>query len=137
MGLWFCLLRRSPMGIHATSGGAHRPNPLYGLRYLLSNGYASFVVLGGVFLCVTGAEALYAEHGAFRPPPIRLAWSVVVFPSLILNYAGQSAIVLDGASTSDNIFYRLCPEALLIPFMFWQRLQRSLPASRSSPERSR
>jgi KUP system potassium uptake protein len=92
-------------------------NPLYGLRYLLSNGYASFVVLGGVFLCVTGAEALYADMGHFGPRPIRLAWSGVVFPSLILNYAGQSAIVLDGASTADNIFYRLCPEALLIPFI--------------------
>jgi KUP system potassium uptake protein len=92
-------------------------NPLYGLRYLLSNGYASFLVLGGVFLCVTGAEALYADMGHFGRRPIRLAWSGIVFPSLILNYAGQSAIVLEGASTADNIFYRLCPEPLLIPFI--------------------
>ena len=83
----------------------------------MSNGYASFLVLGGVFLCVTGAEALYADMGHFGPRPIRLAWSGVVFPSLILNYAGQSAIVLEGASTADNIFYRLCPEPLLIPFV--------------------
>jgi KUP system potassium uptake protein len=92
-------------------------NPIYGLRYLLSNGYASFVVLGGVFLCATGVEALYADMGHFGPRPIRLAWSVIVFPSLILNYAGQSAIVLEGASTANNIFYRLCPEQLLIPFV--------------------
>jgi KUP system potassium uptake protein len=92
-------------------------NPLYGLCYLLSNGYASFLVLGGVFLCVTGAEALYADMGHFGRRPIRLAWSGIVFPSLILNYAGQSAIVLEGASTADNIFYRLCPEPLLIPFI--------------------
>ena len=92
-------------------------NPLIGLRYLFSNGYASFLVLGGVFLCVTGAEALYADMGHFGPRPIRLAWSGAVFPSLILNYAGQSAIVLEGAPTADNIFYRLCPEPLLIPFV--------------------
>ena len=66
---------------------------------------------------MTGAEALYADMGHFGPRPIRLAWSGVVFPSLILNYAGQSAIVLEGASTADNIFYRLCPEPLLIPFV--------------------
>ncbi len=118
MGLWF--LSIAVLGIwgitrHPTVFAAL--NPLYGLRYLLSNGYASFLVLGGVFLCVTGAEALYADMGHFGRRPIRLAWSGVVFPSLILNYAGQSAIVLEGASTTDNIFYRLCPEPLLIPFV--------------------
>jgi KUP system potassium uptake protein len=92
-------------------------NPFYGLRYLLSNGYASFFVLGGVFLCVTGAEALYADMGHFGSRPIRVAWSGIVLPSLVLNYAGQSAIVLDGAPIGDNIFYRLCPELLLIPFV--------------------
>ena len=66
---------------------------------------------------MTGAEALYADMGHFGPRPVRLAWSGMVFPSLILNYAGQSAIVLEGASTADNIFYRLCPEPLLIPFV--------------------
>ena len=118
MGLWFLSIAALGLwGIMQHPAVLTALNPLYGLRYLLSNGYASFVVLGGVFLCVTGAEALYADMGHFGPRPIRLAWSGVVFPSLILNYAGQSAIVLDGASTSDNIFYRLCPEALLIPFI--------------------
>jgi hypothetical protein len=79
--------------------------------------YASFLVLGGAFLCVTGAEALYADMGHFGARPIRLAWSGLVLPSLILNYAGQSAIVLDGAPVTDNILYRLCPELLLIPFV--------------------
>jgi KUP system potassium uptake protein len=92
-------------------------NPLYGLRYLFSHGYASFLVLGGVFLCVTGAEALYADMGHFGPRPIRLAWSAIVFPSLLLNYAGQAAIVLAGAPTSDNIFFRLCPQSLLLPLV--------------------
>ncbi|MGH6848134.1 MAG: potassium transporter Kup [Methylocella sp.] len=118
MGLWF--LSIAVLGIW---GITRHPavlaalNPLYGLRYLLSNGYASFLVLGGVFLCVTGAEALYADMGHFGRRPIRLAWSCIVFPSLILNYAGQSAIVLEGAPIADNIFYRLCPEPLLIPFV--------------------
>src|SRR5262249_43055396 len=64
-----------------------------------------------------GAEALYADMGHFGSRPIRAAWSGIVLPSLILNYAGQSAIVLDGAPITDNIFYRLCPELLLIPFV--------------------
>ena len=88
-----------------------------GLHYLLSNGFASFLILGGVFLCVTGAEALYADMGHFGSRPIRFTWSIIVFPSLLLNYAGQSAIVLEGTPTTDNIFYRLCPELLLIPFV--------------------
>ena len=92
-------------------------NPVYGISYLLSNGMTGFLVLGGVFLCVTGAEALYADMGHFGARPIRIAWSGLVFPSLVLNYAGQAALVLEGAPTSDNIFYRLCPSALLIPLV--------------------
>jgi KUP system potassium uptake protein len=118
MCLWF--LSIAVMGI---AGIVRHPsvlaalNPFYGLHYLLSNGYASFLILGGVFLCVTGAEALYADMGHFGSRPIRLTWSVIVFPSLLLNYAGQSAIVLEGTPTTDNIFYRLCPGPLLIPFV--------------------
>jgi KUP system potassium uptake protein len=66
---------------------------------------------------VTGAEALYADMGHFGARPIRLAWSAIVFPSLLLNYAGQSALVLEGVPTSDNIFYRLCPPVLLVPLI--------------------
>ncbi len=93
-------------------------NPFYGLKYLFSGGLTSFLVLGGVFLCVTGAEALYADMGHFGATPIRLSWSAVVFPSLILaNYAGQAALVLEGAPTDGNIFYRLCPAPLLTPLI--------------------
>jgi KUP system potassium uptake protein len=92
-------------------------NPIFAISYLHSSGVTGFLVLGGVFLCVTGAEALYADMGHFGPRPIRLAWSALVFPSLVLNYAGQAALVLEGAPTSDNIFYRLCPSALLIPLV--------------------
>jgi len=92
-------------------------NPAYGLSYLFSHGFTGFLVLGAVFLCVTGAEALYADMGHFGRRPITLAWFAVVFPSLILNYAGQAALVLEGAPTDGNIFYRLCPQPLLIPLI--------------------
>ena len=92
-------------------------NPLYGVRFLATGGAKGFLVLGGVFLCVTGAEALYADMGHFGKGPIRAAWNFVVFPSLILNYAGQAAIVLEGAPTDGNIFYRLCPAPLLTPLI--------------------
>jgi KUP system potassium uptake protein len=92
-------------------------DPRFGLDYLSRGGFQGFLVLGGVFLCVTGAEALYADMGHFGPRPIRLSWSLVVFPALILNYAGQAAIVLAGAPTEGNIFYRLCPGPLLTPLI--------------------
>ena len=118
MALWFLSIAvLGILGIFRHPAVFAALNPLLGLHYLLSNGYTSFLVLGGVFLCVTGAEALYADMGHFGRRPIRLAWSGLVLPSLFLNYAGQSAIVIDGASTADNIFYRLCPEPLLIPFV--------------------
>jgi KUP system potassium uptake protein len=87
------------------------------LSYLFSGGFTGFLVLGAVFLCVTGAEALYADMGHFGAGPIKLAWFAVVFPSLILNYAGQAALVIDGAPTDGNIFFRLCPEGLLLPLI--------------------
>ncbi|CAL75357.1 potassium transport system, low affinity (KUP family) [Bradyrhizobium sp. ORS 278] len=92
-------------------------NPSYGLSYLVSNGATGFLVLGSVFLCVTGAEALYADMGHFGAGPIKLAWFAVVFPSLIINYAGQAALVIDGAPTDGNIFFRLCPDGLLLPLI--------------------
>jgi KUP system potassium uptake protein len=88
-------------------------NPIYGLSYLAHGGWTAFAVLGGVFLCVTGAEALYADMGHFGARPIRLAWSGLVLPSLVLSYAGQAALVLSGAPSSNNIFYQLCPLSLL------------------------
>jgi KUP system potassium uptake protein len=93
-------------------------NPMVGLRYLFSGGgITTLLVVGGVFLCVTGAEALYADLGHFGRAPIRLAWSSLVFPALVLNYAGQAAIVLAGAPIEGNIFYHLCPKPLLLPLV--------------------
>ena len=118
MSLWFLVI--AALGIW---GIAQHPavlwaiNPRYGLQYLFSGGFTSFLVLGGVFLCVTGAEALYADMGHFGAKPIRLTWSFLVFPALVLNYAGQGALVLSGAPTSDNIFFRLCPPVTLLPMV--------------------
>jgi len=93
-------------------------NPVVGLRYLFSGGgITTLLVIGGVFLCVTGAEALYADLGHFGRVPIRLAWSGLVFPALLLNYAGQAGYVLAGAPTEGNIFYHLCPAPLLLPLV--------------------
>ncbi len=118
MAVWFAVI-----GILGIWGIAQHPavlaalNPVAGLTYLFSAGLRGLLVLGGVFLCVTGAEALYADMGHFGPRPIRLAWSALVFPSLVLNYAGQTALVLNGAPTADDIFYRLCPRAMLVPLV--------------------
>jgi KUP system potassium uptake protein len=118
MALWFVTI-----GALGLWGIAQDPwvllaiNPLYGFHLLVANGLKGFLVLGGIFLCVTGAEALYADMGHFGKRPIRFAWSWVVFPCLVLNYAGQCAIALRGEPIANNIFYRLCPEPLLIPLV--------------------
>lgn len=118
MAVWFAAIAvLGILGIVRHPAVLLAVNPLYGLTYLFSHGYAGFLVLGAVFLCVTGAEALYADMGHFGARPIRWAWSGIVLPSLLLNYAGQSAMVLQGTPTTDNIFYRLCPEPMLIPFV--------------------
>src|SRR5262249_27961507 len=116
--LWvFSLAMLCLFGVMADPSGVFSVDPRHALRFLFSGDAGAFLVLGGVFLCVTGAEALYADMGHFGTRPIRLAWLMLVFPSLVLNYAGQTALVLNGASTTDNIFYQLCPSLLLIPLV--------------------
>ncbi len=118
MTVWFlCIAALGVWGIARHPAVLLAIDPRYALTYLFSSGTHGFLVLGGVFLCVTGAEALYADMGHFGARPIRVAWSAVVFPSLVLNYAGQAALVLQGEPSSDNIFFRLCPSALLIPLV--------------------
>lgn len=118
MVLWFVVI--AVMGI---AGIVRHPrvleaiNPAYGVHYLFSHGFHGFLILGGVFLCVTGAEALYADMGHFGPRPIRVSWFAIVFPALFLNYAGQAALVLDGEPKDGNIFFHLCPAPLLIPLV--------------------
>ena len=118
MLIWFaCIAALGVYGITRHPSVVLAINPFYGIKFLANGGAKGFLVLGGVFLCVTGAEALYADMGHFGKVPIRRAWNFVVFPSLILNYAGQAAIVLEGTSTQGNIFYQLCPSLLLTPLV--------------------
>jgi KUP system potassium uptake protein len=93
-------------------------NPFVGLSYLFGHGFTGFLVLGGVFLCATGAEALYADMGHFGARPIRLTWYGLVLPTLVLNYAGQTAVMVEGKVVSgSNPFFLLCPESLQIPLV--------------------
>ncbi len=88
--------------------------PGYGVRFLWENGLTGFVILGSVFLAVTGAEALYADMGHFGRNPIRAAWLCLVFPSLALNYLGQGALALHRHIGSGNPFWLMVPE-----FAYW------------------
>ena len=84
-------------------------NPAHAAGFLAENGLASLIVLGSVFLAVTGGEALYADMGHFGRRPIRLAWGVLVFPALTLSYLGQGALVLADREAADNPFFLMAP----------------------------
>jgi len=90
-------------------------NPVHGVQYLATHGFHGFLVLGSVFLAVTGAEALYADMGHFGKRPIRLGWHTIVIPALALNYLGQGAVVLRDPSAIENPFYAMVPSFLLFP----------------------
>src|SRR5580765_6637348 len=92
-------------------------NPLHGLTFFQANGWHGFVVLGAVFLVVTGGEALYADMGHFGPKPIRLAWFSIVLPALFLNYLGQGAMLLLDPSKAASPFYFMAPRWGLLPLV--------------------
>jgi KUP system potassium uptake protein len=91
--------------------------PWYGISFLLSNHLQGFMVLGAVFLSVTGAEALYADMGHFGRRPIRLTWVLLVLPALLLNYFGQGALLLAFPAESHHPFYGLVPSWAMIPMV--------------------
>ncbi|WP_454720956.1 MULTISPECIES: potassium transporter Kup [Cupriavidus] len=92
-------------------------NPLYGVRFLTEHSLQAFIVLGSVFLVLTGAEALYVDMGHFGRRPIRFAWFVLVMPCLMLNYFGQGAMLLRNPEAISNPFYLMVPQALLLPMV--------------------
>ncbi len=92
-------------------------NPLYAVSFLTANGWIAFVVLGSVFLCVTGGEALYADMGHFGHKPIKLAWFSTVMPALMLNYLGQGALLLINPAAAENPFYLMAPRWSLYPLV--------------------
>jgi KUP system potassium uptake protein len=92
-------------------------NPLYGIAFAASHGLVGLIVLGLIFLAVTGAEALYADLGHFGRRPIQTAWLGLVFPALAFNYLGQGALVLAHPEAIENPFFRLYPEWALVPMV--------------------
>lgn len=114
--VWFLVL--SVSGIHGISQNPQvleALNPLYALHFLTSHGATSFLILGSVVLAVTGVEALYGDMGHFGKSPIRTAWFILVFPSLILNYFGQGAIILAEPESIANPFFHMFPDWALYP----------------------
>ena len=119
MTVWFITI-----GVLGLGGVVSHPgvlaalDPRYGLAYLFTHGFTGFLVLGAVFLCATGAEALYADMGHFGLRPIRFAWYGLVLPMLLLNYAGHAAAVVEGAVATDaNPFFVLCPAPFQVPLV--------------------
>lgn len=116
--IWFITL-----AILGISHIAHNPivlkaiNPFYGLHFLYQNGWRGYALLGGIFLVVTGGEALYADLGHFGKKPIRLSWFLVVLPSLVLNYFGQGANLLLHPEAIANPFYLLVSGWFSYPLM--------------------
>jgi KUP system potassium uptake protein len=92
-------------------------SPHYAVNFFVRTGWPAFFALGSVVLCITGAEALYADMGHFGKKPIRAAWFGFVMPSLLLNYFGQGALLLSDPKAVENPFYLLAPSALLLPFI--------------------
>jgi len=118
MLVWFVVLGvgglaqilNNPMVLWAVS-------PTYALGFAIEHTHIAFITLGAVFLCVTGAEALYADMGHFGKHPIRLAWFCLAMPSLALNYFGQGALVLSDPKGADNPFFLMFPEWSLMPMV--------------------
>jgi KUP system potassium uptake protein len=92
-------------------------SPAYALDFVFNHYGIAFITLGAVFLCLTGAEALYADMGHFGKTPIRLAWFGLVMPSLVLNYFGQGALVLADPAAAANPFFNMAPDWALIPLV--------------------
>ncbi|WP_245502114.1 potassium transporter Kup [Bradyrhizobium betae] len=118
MLMWF-----STIAILGLVGIVHHPhvlaaiNPVYGVRLVTEHGFLGFTLLGGVFLALTGGEALYADMGHIGPNSIRTAWYGVVLPALVLNYAGQIGNFLDVPDLEANPFFKLAPTWSVYPLV--------------------
>ena len=118
MMLWFIVI--ALLGVVSI---AHHPgvvaalDPRYAVRFMAHSGSAGFMVLGGVFLCITGGEALYADMGHFGKGPIRVSWYGIVLPSLLLSYAGQTAFLLDKGTVTGNPFFQIAPSWSIYPLV--------------------
>jgi KUP system potassium uptake protein len=118
MMLWFVVLALLGIANIVQQPGILRAlNPWYGIALLTSAPWQGFVMLGAVFLAVTGAETLYADMGHFGRSPMRTAWLYIVLPALLLNYFGQGALLLGDPAALQNPFYRLVSSWGLYPLV--------------------
>ncbi len=118
MLLWFVVI--ALLGVVAIArhpGVLAAIDPRYGVRFLIASGRNGAMVLGGVFLCITGAEALYADMGHFGKGSIRRAWYIIVLPALLLSYAGQTALLLDKSTVMGNPFFLIAPSWSIYPLV--------------------
>ena len=100
--------------------------PHHGIEFFIRNGWHGFIVLGSVFLVVTGGEALYADMGHFGKQPIRLSWFFVALPALVLNYFGQGALLLNNPEAVANPFYLLAPQWATLPLVILATLSAAI-----------
>ncbi len=118
MLVWFVVI--ATLGVCAIS---RRPqvlaalDPTHAVRFMMHAGSRGLLVLGGVFLCITGGEALYADMGHFGKGPIRWSWYTVALPALLLSYAGQTAFVMDKGAVSGNPFFLIAPAWAIYPLV--------------------
>ena len=118
MAVWFLAI-----AILGLASVVHTPevvaalDPRYAVGVLLGGGWTPFFVFGAVFLALTGGEALYADMGHVGRLPIRVAWTAFVLPALVLNYAGQAALMLRNPAEIENPFYHLAPDLLMLPLV--------------------
>jgi len=116
--LWFAALAAiGLLNIGQNPEVLHAFNPVWGVRFFIEHGWHGIFILGAVVLAVTGGEALYADMGHFGARPIRYAWYFFVLPSLMLNYLGQGALVLEDPASVKNPFYIGVPEWALYPMI--------------------
>lgn len=118
MLLWFGVI--ALLGISAIVRNPHvlvAINPVHAFGFLANHRQVGLLVLGGVFLCITGAEALYADMGHLGRGPIRRSWYLIVLPALLLSYAGQTALLIEKGKVTGNPFFQLAPAWAVYPLV--------------------
>jgi KUP system potassium uptake protein len=116
MLVWFTVLAVLGMGhILEAPRVIEAVNPSYAVDFFVNGGWGAYLVLGSVFLVVTGGEALYADMGHFGRRPIRIGWFVMVLPALLITYYGQGALLLKDPAAAENPFFAMAPDGFVIP----------------------
>ncbi len=118
MLVWFVVIAvLGIFGIARHPGVVAAIDPSHAVGFLVRHGWSSFIVLGGVFLAITGGEALYADMGNIGRNPIRVSWYGLVLPALLLSYAGQTALLIETPSLDGNPFFKLAPAWAVVPLV--------------------